>query len=101
MLRFMVDLAIFLAITTLATVPHAKVAKFVKRRHDTRKWMKWSFVVALVTAGLGWSSRDLQAGCRQERNEGCVDVGGAGSQVLFIGAFVMFALTAAYMMYND
>jgi hypothetical protein len=101
MLRFIVDLAIFLAITTLATVPHAKVAKYVERRHNTRKWMKWAFVVALLTAGVGWSSRDLQAGCKQERNEGCVDVGGAGSQVLILGCFVMFALASAYMLYND
>ena len=101
MQKFIVDLAIFLAITTLATVPHAKVAKFVERRHDTRKWMKWAFVVALLTAGLGWSSRDLQAACKQQRNEGCIDVGGAGSQVLFISGFVVFALASAYMLYND
>jgi hypothetical protein len=101
MQKFIVELAIFLAITTLATVPHAKVAKYVERPHNTRKWMKWAFLVALLTAGLGWSSRDLQAGCKQERNEGCVDAGGAGSQMLFLGCFVMFALTSAYMLYND
>jgi len=101
MLRFSIDFTVFLAITTLATVPHARVAQIVKRRHDTRKWMRWAVVVTLLTAALGWSSRDLQTSCKQERNEGCIDIGGAGSQLLLIGGFVVFALASAYMLYND
>lgn len=101
MARFAVEFVVFFAVMALSTLPLAHVAKLSKRRHKRRKWLRSAAFVALVVAALGWSSRDLQEGCRAERNEGCIDVGGAGSQLLLVATFVLFALAAAYMMYND
>ena len=101
MLRFITDFVIFFATMALATVPVTKVARAVRRRHNRRKWLMWAGIVAFVVAGLGWSSRDLVTACKSERNEGCIDIGGAGSQFLFVATFVMFALGSAYMMWND
>ena len=81
--------------------PLARVAKLAKRRFNREKWLGAAAIVAFIVAGLGWSSRDLVTACKAERNEGCIDIGGAGSQFLFITIFVLVALGNAYMMYND
>lgn len=101
MARFAVDIVIFFAVMALSTLPLAYVARLVKRRHNRRKWMAWAASVAVAVAGLGWSSRDLQKGCKSQNNDGCIDIGGAGSQFLLVAVFVLFALSSAYMMYND
>jgi len=101
MARFLVEFLIFFAILALSTLPAKYVASIVKRRFSVMKWMRGTAITALVVAGLGWSSRDLQAGCMAERNNGCIDFGGAGSQALVLSGFVLFALSSAYLMYRD
>ena len=101
MLRFVIEFVVFFAILMLSTFPLRRVARIVKRGYNHKKWIRAAAVVSLAAAGLGWSSRDLQQGCLAERNEGCIDVGGAGTQFLLVGGFVIFALISAYMVYND
>ena len=101
MLRFIIEFVIFFTILIASTLPLKRVSSIVKRRFSQKKWLRAAAIVAFSTAGLGWSSRDLQRGCRAEDNQGCVDIGGVGSQVLLIGGFMTFALVSAYLMYND
>ncbi len=101
MVRFIVEFVVLFAIMGLSTLPLTRVARIVKRRHNQRRWLRAAAICAFAVALLGWSSRDLQSGCRAERNEGCIDVGGVGSQVLIVALFVIFSLASAYMMYND
>ncbi|MFT4988777.1 MAG: protein-S-isoprenylcysteine O-methyltransferase Ste14 [Acidimicrobiales bacterium] len=101
MLRFIIEFVAFFAALALFTLPLQRVASVAKRRFSQKKWIRGAAIVALVTAILGWSSRELQQECRAERNEGCVDPGAIGLQVVLIGGFALFALASAYMMYND
>ncbi len=101
MLRFIIEFVIFFAALMVCTLPLKRVAVIAKRRFSQKKWTRAAAIMAFATAGLGWSSRDLQQGCLAERNQGCVDVGGIGTQILLVGGFAAFALISAYMMYND
>lgn len=101
MLRFLLEFAIYFALMALATLPLALAAKYAQRRYNRKKWLRGAAITALIVAGLGWSSRDLVSSCRSERNEGCIDIGGVGSQVLFVAAFVIVALGNAYLTYRD
>lgn len=101
MVRFIIEFVVFFAIMAVSTLPLRRVSQTVRRRFNQKNWLRGAAILAFVTAVLGWSSRDLQQGCLAERNEGCIDVGGAGSQFLLVGGFVAFALVSAYMKYND
>ena len=101
MLRFIVELVVFFAILAVATLPHERVSKIVRRRYDRKKWMRAAGITALFCAVLGWSSRSLQQDCLAERNNGCVDAGGVGTQLVVLGGFVAFALISAYFAYRD
>ena len=77
------------------------VAKRVQRRVKPRVWVASALGCALLVAVLGWSSRDLTQKCLSERNEGCVDAGGVGTQVVIVGAYVVFALASAFLLARD
>ena len=101
MVRFLIDVVIFGAITQLAVIPICKVSLGRGRRKSPRKWRRAAAICAVAVAALGWSSRSLTADCLAERNEGCVDMGGVGFQVLFLGGFTVYALMMAYLVYNE
>lgn len=101
MFRFVIEFVLFFAFLMACTLPLQRVAVIAKRRFNQKKWIRAAAIMAFATAGLGWSSRDLQQACRAERNQGCIDVGGVGTQFLLVGGFAVFALVSAYTMYND
>lgn len=101
MLRFIIEFVVFFVIMAASTLPLKRVSTLVQRRFSFKAWLRGAGLVAFTTALLGWSSRDLQRGCLAERNDGCIDFGGAGTQFLLVGGFVAFALISAYLKYND
>ena len=101
MLKFIVEFAIFFAIFVLSVLPLKRVSTIVRRRFNQRKWLRAAGIMAFAVAGLGWSSRSLQRDCFAQRNEGCVDAGGVGTQAVLIIGFILFALTSAYLTYRD
>ncbi|MCH9804583.1 hypothetical protein K0U73_12385 [bacterium] len=101
MVKFIVQFVIFFVIFVLSLLPLKRVSTIISRRFNQKKWLRGAAITAFIVAGLGWSSRNLQQACRSERNDGCVDIGGVGSQVVVAGLFIIFALASAYMAYND
>ena len=101
MLRFLVDFVIYFAITAASSFVVAWVATRGRRRHRQRKWLKWAAVISAAAAAMGWSSRSLRDDCLSERNEGCIDAGGAGWQLILIVGYVLFALGSAYFLYHN
>jgi hypothetical protein len=99
--RFIIEFVIFFLVMWSCTLPLQRVAAIARRRFSQKKWIRAAAVMALIVASLGWSSRDLQQACMAEQNDGCVDPGGVGTQVVIIGGFALFALLSAYLMYND
>ena len=101
MARFFTDFLIYFAITAASSYVVTRVAAHVRRRHNQRKWIMWAAIISAAAAAMGWSSRALVNDCLSERNEGCVDAGGAGWQLILIVGYVIFALISAYLLYND
>lgn len=77
------------------------VARRVRRRVRPRVWFGSAIAAAFAVAALGWSSRDLTQKCLQERNGGCVDIGGAGTQFVIVVGYVLFALASAFLLVRD
>lgn len=100
-LTFLVQLVIFGAITGSSAAVAWRVAKLARRRFNTRKWAIGAGIFALAAALVGWSSRSLTNACLSERNDGCIDFGGAGTQFLLLLGYVTWALGSAYFMWNE
>ena len=101
MLRFIIEFVVFFGFLMLCTVPVWFVAARVKRRIAFKKWVRAAAILAFITAGLGWSSRDLQQSCLAEVNRGCIDIGGVGTQFLLLGGFATYSLGYTYLMWRD
>lgn len=101
MLKFIMEFLIFFAIFAVSIWPVKRASTYVQRRFNQKKWLRAAGIAAFATAGLGWSSRNLQQDCLSERNNGCVDAGGAGTQAVLVIGFVLFSLISAYMIYRD
>lgn len=100
-MRFLTDFAIFSAILSASAVVVLVVAKRVQRRVRPKVWIASATGCAFAVAALGWSSRDLTQKCLQERNGGCVDIGGTGTQFVIMVGYVLFALASAMMLARD
>jgi len=101
MTNFLIELVVFGAITGAATLFVARIHRLARRRFKRRNWILTAAAISVATAGIGWTSRDLTSKCLLERNEGCVDPGGAGWQFLLVGGFVVWALSTAYFVWNE
>lgn len=99
--RFLGELVIYGAIMGAAAMAVITVAKRVRRRVRPRMWIGSAIGCALAVAILGWSSRDLTQQCLAERNGGCVDLGGTGTQFLIVVGYIIFALSSAFMLARD
>ena len=100
-MTFITQLLLFSAITFASTLPLMKVSQIVRKPFNRRRWFGSAAIFALVAAGLAAISRNLVDSCLAERNNGCVDIGGAGGQALLLGGFVGWALLSAYLTYNE
>ena len=101
MFTFITEFVVLFVVLALSIWPLKRAAAYAQRRFNQTKWLRAAGIMAFAVAGLGWSSRALRQECFAERNNGCVDAGGAGTQAVLVVGFIGFALVSAYMTYND
>lgn len=100
-MRFLGEFVVFGVIMFASCFAVITVGKRVRRRVRPKFWAGSAAACALLAAVIGWSSRNLQESCLQERNEGCIDAGGAGTQLLIVAGYVVFALASAFLLARD
>lgn len=100
-MRFIIEFIVFGALMFASAVPVFVVGKRLRLRVRPPIWAGSAALCALVVAIVGWSSRDLQQKCLQERNDGCIDFGGAGTQFVIVAGYVIFAVATAFLLARD
>ena len=99
-MRFAAELVIFNALAFVAAIPVVRINRLLRRFDKPRTWRIAGVVCATISAIIGWSSRILVEQCLSEINDGCVDIGGQGTQFVIMAGYVVAAL-GSYKMTKD